>query len=209
MKITSVYLMRHGQCQGGQILRGTTDVALSAQGQALMLDNIAKLVDKLAMQSQQLNACFSSPRQRCMSVAKQLNSRYGLAYQQCDGLAEIDFGEWDGQPLDELYQSCQPQLEAYWQDPWANPAPNGETMAAFEMRVQTGFEHIANQCRGQHILLLTHGGVIRHLMAQALGVSRASGFYSQLDIPYGAVVNITLYQGEDGQMHYRLHWPNG
>ncbi|WP_394203214.1 histidine phosphatase family protein [Shewanella waksmanii] len=207
MQTTSLYLLRHGQCQGGQILRGATDVALTAAGQDLMLQRVDTLISQLSAQSKQLDLCLSSPKQRCVSVAKQLQRRHGLSYQCRPALAEIDFGDWDGKLLTDLYQQQASLMQEYWQNPWQNTPPNGETMADFECRVKQEIGLIAEQYRGQQLLLLTHGGVIRHLIATALGVRQANGVYTQLDVPYGALVQVSLIHDDDGKMYYRLHWP--
>ena len=59
------------------------------------------------------------------------------------------------------------------------------------------------------IWLVSHGGVIRHLMARALGVERAVGFFSQLNLPVAAVVKINVLQDEQGSRYWRLDWPSG
>lgn len=154
---------------------------------------------------------------------------------QClSGLQEIDFGDWDGCRLDELYQQEGERLAAYWQDPWQTPPPNGETMASFESRVNGTIDQIlaaeferltldshkmgnensainetTDNMPATQVWVVTHGGVIRHLMARALGVERAVGFYSQLDLPVAAVVSINVLQDEQGACYWRLAWPSG
>ena len=105
--------------------------------------------------------------------------------------------------------------------------PNGETMASFEARIDGAIEQVLNkefallalddeQAHGEcnanaptaNIWVLTHGGVIRHLMARALGAVRTVGFYSQLTLPVAAVVTINVLEDKHGTRYWRLDWPS-
>ncbi|PTA49346.1 phosphoglycerate mutase [Shewanella morhuae] len=248
MKQIQLLLLRHGECEGGTILRGRVDVPLSETGWQQMSAAVAA-------QASVCSAIYSSTSRRCadfaQALAAELHSTVPLSSnltsantiltehkkplqaQFLSDLQEIDFGDWDGRRLDELYQQEGEYLAAYWQNPWQTPPPNGETMASFESRVNHAIEQILaaefeqlsialdsivfNQDEAQDgtltptakIWLVSHGGVIRHLMARALGVERAVGFFSQLNLPVAAVVKINVLQDEQGSRYWRLDWPNG
>ena len=259
MKQIQLLLLRHGECEGGAILRGRVDVPLSETGWQQMSAAVAA-------QASVCSAIYSSTSRRCADFAQALaaelhstaplltgvpplstalssNSTSAsniltaqtkpLEAQFLSDLQEIDFGDWDGRKLDELYQQEGERLAAYWLNPWQAPPPNGETMASFESRVNYAIEQILaaefeqlsialnsialNKDEAQDgtltptakIWLVSHGGVIRHLMARALGVERAVGFYSQLNLPVAAVVKINVLQDEQGTRYWRLDWPSG
>ena len=238
MKQVQLLLLRHGECEGGAILRGRVDVPLSEKGWQQMSAAVEA-------QASVCSAIYSSTSRRCAdfahAFAAELHSTAALVsvtrplQAQClSGLQEIDFGDWDGCRLDKLYQQESERLAAYWQNPWQTPPPNGETMASFESRVNGTIDKIlaaeferltldshkmdnensAVNERGDNmpatrVWVVTHGGVIRHLMARALGVERAVGFYSQLDLPVAAVVRINVLQDEQGVCYWRLDWPSG
>ena len=240
MKQVRLLLLRHGECEGGAILRGRVDVPLSEKGWQQMSAAVES-------QASVCSAIYSSTSRRCAEFAQafaaELHSTAALVSesrplqaQLLSGLQEIDFGDWDGRRLDELYQQAGEHLAAYWQNPWQTPPPNGETMASFESRVNGTIDQIlaaefkrliidsdnAEQVTGASVgkglstgelaakvWVVTHGGVIRHLMARALGVERAVGFFSQLDLPVAAVVSITVLQDEHGVCYWRLDWPSG
>ncbi|EGT3625935.1 histidine phosphatase family protein [Morganella morganii] len=240
MKQVRLLLLRHGECEGGAILRGRVDVPLSEKGWQQMSAAVEA-------QASTCSAIYSSTSRRCgefaqafaaelHSTAALISESRPLQAQFLSGLQEIDFGDWDGRRLDELYQQEGESLAAYWQNPWQTPPPNGETMASFESRVNGAIDQIlsaeferlsvdsdnAEQVTGASVgkglntgelaakvWVVTHGGVIRHLMARALGVERAVGFFSQLDLPVAAVVSITVLQDEHGVCYWRLDWPSG
>lgn len=233
MKQVRLLLLRHGECEGGAILRGRVDVPLNQKGWQQMS----------AAVEAQATACqgiYSSTARRCAefaaAFATELHSTAALASKPLQTqfiaeLQEIDFGDWDGRRLDDLHHHEGERLAAYWQNPWQAPPPNGEAMASFESRVDAAIDRIlavefarlsdkdrANKetanadvdvglDESAKIWVVTHGGVIRHLMARALGASQTVGFYSQLSLPVAAVVRINVLQDEQGVHYWRLDWP--
>ncbi len=200
---TVLYLLRHGECEGGKILRGHTDVAVSQAGRAQMQLSIEQLTDKHNLEFQQI---FSSPLRRCSEFALNLYLQNGVPLKLEEGFKEINFGDWDGETLESLYQTNAAQIEQYWKNPWAITPPNGETMHEFESRVDTSWQSILSEYQGQTVLIVTHGGVMRHLMARTLGVSGVAGFYTQLALDYASVVKITVYTSAEGCHFPQLHW---
>ncbi|HPN00948.1 MAG TPA: histidine phosphatase family protein, partial [Methylotenera sp.] len=56
-----------------------------------------------------------------------------------------------------------------WANDYANLAPpNGETFAQLHHRSKHFVEDLASQAKDQHILVVTHGGLIRALVAEVL-----------------------------------------
>lgn len=246
MKQVRLLLLRHGECEGGAILRGRVDVPLSDKGWRQM----SAAVEAHATVC---HGIYSSTSRRCAEFAKLLatqhasasvSSSFACASSNCissnnfaaptssplevnllEDLQEMDFGDWDGRLLDELYQQDGDRMAAYWQDPWAVSPPNGETMADFEARVDRAiaaildheFARLSFDDKQAHtasdtvanIWVLTHGGVIRHLMARALGAVKVVGFYSQLTLPVAALVTINVLEDNQGIRYWRLDWPSG
>ena len=206
-KTTNLYLMRHGECEGGQILRGQTDVALSALGKTRMKQAIEQLdLDPEFDRETGFEQVICSPLRRCSEFALSIYLEKGIPLKMEDGLKEIDFGDWDGETLETLYENSADVIEMYWKNPWAFTPPNGETMQAFESRVNKSWDSIVSQYAGQTLLLVTHGGVIRHLMSKALGATGVAGFYTQLALAYASIVKITVYSSPQGEHFTKLHW---
>lgn len=199
MTQTTLYLMRHGECEGGNLLRGHCDVQLTEIGFAQMQLAYAKLPEAV-------DRVVSSPLIRCACFAEHIASKRRMSMRFDERLKEIYFGRWDGLEIPVLHEEHGEELTAYWQDPWQYPLPEGEAMSAFEQRLDELVDELVSLYRGEKLLLITHGGVIRHLMAKALGVSEAVGFYTQMSLEYACVVKITHYSADDGKGFWRLHW---
>nr|WP_041416564.1 histidine phosphatase family protein [Shewanella halifaxensis] len=213
MQTTKVILLRHGECEGGNILRGQVDVALTGQGEqqmrkafsALSLVSFQSEAEPELAAPQAPEVVLSSPLIRCATMAGRFALLNQLPYSVEAGFRELNFGDWDGQTFDTLYQNYAHELDNYWANPWLLPPPNGESMQAFESRIDTAWQTMLKQHQGKRVLLVTHGGVIRHLMAKALGVNQAAGFYTSLKLSYAATVEIdVLHDGE--QQYMTLNW---
>ncbi|MFP9133776.1 histidine phosphatase family protein [Shewanella algae] len=142
----NIYLLRHGECEGGEIIRGRSDVALSDEGKAQMWRSwraISSALEQLPSQPERL-ALLSSPAQRCQAFAAELKADmpdyFPAPLQQHDWLWELDFGDWDGMKVASVYQQHSEAAKAFWRDPVANTPPGGESLPAFRSRVLDGWQ---------------------------------------------------------------------
>lgn len=142
----NIYLLRHGECEGGEIIRGRSDVALSDEGRAQMWRSwraISSALEQLPSAPERL-ALLSSPAQRCQAFAAELKADmpdyFPAPLQQHDWLWELDFGDWDGMKVASVYQQHSEAAKAFWRDPVANTPPGGESLPAFRSRVLDGWQ---------------------------------------------------------------------
>lgn len=181
---TTIDLMRHGECEGGRIFRGTTDSLLSSDGFEQMNNTIGD-------NPPSWDLIVSSPLRRCSDYAEMLSIQYQTDLAIEDSFKEIDFGDWEGQEIDSIYSQNAEQVERFWADPIANPAPAAETMQDFQLRTVTAWQQMIEQLKGQNILLVSHGGVIRLLLAHVLGMPLRP--LSRLHIPHAALARIQIF----------------
>ncbi|MDH4612236.1 alpha-ribazole phosphatase family protein [Pseudomonas sp. BN102] len=158
-------LLRHGETERGGGFRGSLDDALTDTGWAQMRAGIegAGPWDQLV----------SSPLQRCAAFARELSERSALPLQFDADLRELHFGQWEGRSAAELMETHAEGLGLFWNDPYAFTPPEGETLLDFEARVLAAAERLHQRYTGQRVLLVTHGGVIRLLVARARQLPRA------------------------------------
>ncbi|GAB1108255.1 MULTISPECIES: histidine phosphatase family protein [Shewanella] len=230
----NIYLLRHGECEGGEIIRGRSDVALSDEGKAQMWRSwraISSELEQLPSAPQSL-VLLSSPAQRCQAFAAELKADmpdyFPAPLQQHDWLWELDFGDWDGMKVASVYQQHSEAAEAFWRDPVANTPPGGESLPAFRSRVLDGWQTMvqrwlareANSSEGSGskgsgssasadaALILTHSGVIRLLLAEILlpGQMPPAAVFNALELPYAAWVRITLYASRDASGESDQEW---
>jgi broad specificity phosphatase PhoE len=156
-----VGLLRHGAVEGGEVYRGRTDDPLSIIGRVQMWEAMAgfKRWDRIV----------SSPLRRCADFATEFAYYHDIPLSLEPGLAELDFGEWEGRSATELMQSSHAALTAFWRDPRNHTPPGGEALVDFRHRVVEAWEALRLTHDGQHLLLVTHGGVIRMLLCHLQG----------------------------------------
>ncbi len=206
MKNGKLIFLRHGECEGGRILHGLTNVSLSELGERQMRAATEHLKPERML-------VYTSPLKRCFDFAEQFDNT-GIVM---PSLAEMDFGDWDGKPIDALFQQDPQAVSAFWDDPWRTPPPNGEPMKVFEMRVTGAITQIiddllercetVNDEQVPTALVITHAGVIRQAIALALNLGEGHSLFREFDLPYAAVVEINLIEDDNGRRHLRLQWP--
>ena len=173
-------LLRHGETELGGGLRGSLDDALTEQGWAQM---------RIAVEAGgPWDVLVSSPLQRCARFADDLGARLGLEVQLESGVRELHFGEWEGRSAAQIMQSQADELGRFWADPYAFTPPAGEPVEAFAERVLAAVRGLAHQHAGKRVLLVTHGGVMRLLLARARGLPREQ--LLQVEVGHGALLRL-------------------
>ncbi len=187
--VTTVDLLRHGACEGGDIYRGSTDVALSSEGWRQM--------EQATLQSTGWQTVVTSPLARCRVFAEHCAARLELPLQVVAGLREMDFGEWEGRLLKEVWRSEPQTVSRFYEDPAAVTPPGGEPTLLAQQRMVEAWQALMGQCAGQHLLLVCHGGVIRLLLSHLLDMSVSA--IARLHIPYASISRVRVYRrgGQD------------
>ncbi|CAG8867343.1 Adenosylcobalamin/alpha-ribazole phosphatase [Pseudomonas fluorescens] len=181
-------LLRHGETEQGGGLRGSLDDALTPLGWSQMREAVA--------QGGAWEVLVSSPLQRCALFADELGARLGLAVQREPALQELHFGEWEGRSAKQLMDTHADELGRFWTDPYTYTPPGGETVLAFAERVFGAVERLQRNQVGKRVLLVTHGGVMRLLLARARGLPREQ--LLQVEVGHGALVRLAVR--DDGQL---------
>ncbi len=176
--VIQIDVLRHGECQGGEIFRGSTDVALTDQGWQQMQQSVDAL-------GQPWQAIVCSPLQRCHRFAEQVAERHGLPLRVDDDWRELSFGDWEGQLREELFAQKAEQVTRFYKDPVNHAPPNGENASELQQRVIAAYQRLIARSSDQRVLLVTHGGVIRALLAHVLGMGLDRMF--TLDVPYACM----------------------
>ena len=155
---THLYMIRHGQTESNVagLLHGATDVPLNPYG--------LRQAERVALRVQEmtdLHAMYSSPLQRALQTAQAIARLIDLPLHLHPGLAEINFGLLEGATLDEVREAY-PDLHTQLLD-HSDPDvrfPEGESRGEFGDRIEAALDDIINSHRGQHVIVVAHGGVI-------------------------------------------------
>lgn len=191
MNGAQVFLIRHGDT--GDALKGRfvgrQDVPLSPLGrrQASALARCSFL--------QNCREAFCSPMLR---VRETLGlSGLDLVCRQDEDLREIDFGRWEALSFAEISRDY--PLEV---DRWARLErdfrfPDGEAYTDFLHRIQKAAERIARTAASQNepVAVFAHGGVIRALICQWLGLP--AKHYLLFEIDHASISAVRLF-GDQG-----------
>ncbi|MBE93847.1 histidine phosphatase family protein [Marinobacter sp.] len=182
-------LIRHGEPAGGPMFRGSKDDPLSDTGWQQM--NAAIRDDD------QWDVIITSPLLRCRIFAEQLAEQRQIPLHQEPRLREIAFGDWEGRTSENIMADTPEALTRFWSDPVRYPPPGGEAITEFRQRVSSAWQDWQTQAAGKRVLVVCHGGVIRMLLAEVMGIPTERSF-SALTVPYACRSRIRVDLSEHG-----------
>lgn len=177
-----IFLLRHGEtgCQGRYI--GSTDVPLAQTGWE-QVRATAKLLRR-----ENIGTIYFSPMLRCRQSCEVLE--IDCPHLASHLLREVDFGVWEGKSFAEIVD-CHPAAVERWNSDPANFCfPGGESLAAFRSRV-AAFAKLLGDSGQQRLLVVAHGGVIRHLLCMLMHLPLEN--YLVFDVQPGSFSSLRLY----------------
>jgi alpha-ribazole phosphatase len=187
-----IYLVRHT----------TPDVVKGVCYGQTDLDTTDSMIEEAAVIRRHLpanvNAVHSSPLKRCKKLAAHLFPSHTIQFR--DDLKELDCGQWEMRSWDEL--------PAEVVDPWMKdfvntPIPGGESYIDLNKRVTCCFHEVIRLQGAKSqmtdadtgaVVLVTHGGPIRSILASISGTPLIDSF-KIFALHYGCVVRITWHAG--------------
>lgn len=183
-------LIRHGPTEAPGRLLGRTDAAPSPEAWPQLVRQTA---------GRTWSTLVASPLARARAPAEALAKERGLDLRIDADWRELDFGDWDGQPVETLRAdpAIAAQLDALYASTDAPPPPNGESWYALEQRTRRA---IATLIDGAHesALVVTHGGPIRATLATTCGLPFASTWAFR--VGYGTRITLNVERTDDGTL---------
>lgn len=162
-----IYLVRHGQNSmvGKRLAGWLPDVHLNDVGQA----QARALAERMAAQKGSIHALYSSPLDRTIQTAQPLAEVLELEIQPLEGVAEVRYGEWEGQSIEELAKlELWKVVQGF---PSAMRFPGGERMRDVQMRGVAAVEEVAARLdEKQSAIIVSHADVIKAIVAHYAGV---------------------------------------
>jgi probable phosphomutase (TIGR03848 family) len=163
-RMTRLLLIRHALVSGvgGKIAGRSEGVSLAPAGyeQAGRLKQLLAGVD--------IAAIYSSPQQRARETADALAGVGDQAVRIAAELDELDYGDWTGRRISEL--NSVPQWQAFNSVRSCTRIPNGELILEVQARAIGFMEQVAARHPEQCVAIVTHGDVIRAVLAYYLGL---------------------------------------
>jgi alpha-ribazole phosphatase/probable phosphoglycerate mutase len=195
---TVIDLLRHGDVEGGRKYRGQLDDPLSELGWQQLRECTKK--------KQRWQHIISSPLKRCAEFADELAQACHLPLRTEERFKEVSFGLWEGKTAGQLLESDEETIKQYWLDPINTTPPQGENLLAFEQRVISGWKSMLTEYQGQHILMVSHAGVMRMILCHLLGMPLTEMF--KLDIGLAKASRLQI-DHVDGEHYPRLLFHGG
>ena len=114
----------------------------------------------------EIDAVYSSDLSRSIDTAEAIADEHGLEVTTDAAFREIDQGEWTGLPVDEIRRR--------WPEKWGparhySTRPGGESPQQVRCRTLEGLARVVAQHRDSTVAVVSHGGTIRWLVAEAKG----------------------------------------
>lgn len=153
---TRIVAIRHGETDWNVATRiqGQIDIGLNDTGR-WQAERLAQ-----ALSDEALDVIYASDLARAHATAQALAHGAGVPLHTDSGLRERGFGVFEGLTFAEVEQRF-PEQARRWRRRDASFGPDGgETLQVFYERAVGAVAALAERHRGQHIALVTHGGVL-------------------------------------------------
>jgi len=174
-----IYLIRHTTVNNpNKLCYGQSDIELATDWET----HFTALYQKLAANLPG-SLFYSSPYQRCTLLAGFLSHDQ---FQTDARLSEMHFGDWEQCAWTAINQ---PVLSSWMADFVNYQVPGGESFVQMHHRCTQFWDELSD-ISADRIIIITHAGVIRSLLAHVLGIPLDKVF--QLEIDYGSITKITV-----------------
>lgn len=164
--MTKIILVRHGQTEWNILgkYQGHSDIDLSTLG----VEQANLLAQRLA--NQKIDAIYASDLKRAFKTAEGIANTHQLPVHIIPELREISFGDWEGLDYNTINLKWPGEVERFFKNVDSVVIPNGEKFCEVEERACNVVQKIIEQHPDQTILIVSHGGTIRTLLAHALHI---------------------------------------
>ncbi|AHB48487.1 alpha-ribazole-5-phosphate phosphatase [Hyphomicrobium nitrativorans NL23] len=179
-------LIRHGRTNMPGVLLGRTDAAATDASAA---DLIRQTEGRI------WSAIVATPLRRSHAFAERLARDRGLPLRIDSDWRELDFGDWDGKPIEELRADpvVAAHLDAFYRDAEAPAPPGGESWRMLEARTLRALNRLLDADPAESTLVVAHGGPIRATLSLACGLPFASTWAFRVD--YATRITLEIGRG--------------
>jgi probable phosphoglycerate mutase len=150
----------------------------------------------------EIDALVTSPVRRARESADVLAGFLDRHVEVEDGLAEMEFGTWEGLTYAEVGQKFPDELSAWLGDLEHTPG-GGESLRTTEKRVLAGRDRLLASYAGKTVVAVTHVTPIKVLVADALGAPLEAVF--RMELAAASVTVVSWFEAQGGrQANLRL-----
>lgn len=169
--MATLLLARHGETDWNAERRwqGHSDIPLNERGREQARALAAELADE------PLAAIYSSDLLRAYETAKTVAEHKRMTVIVDQALRETNLGVWEGLTSAEIEQRF-PDDWRTWREGGIPSGRGGETPVESRDRIVAAANRIAAAHPGEQVLVVAHGGVLRHLAIHANALPPGGGF---------------------------------
>jgi broad specificity phosphatase PhoE len=193
LQATTLVLVRHGVTAHtvGKLFSGglkSSNPPLSDEGR----EQARATGEWLAPLASTFDALVSSPVRRTRETAEILAEFFDLEIVEEPGIAEMEFGTWDGLSFTEVHAKWPDEMSAWLGD--LESAPHGgESFRTVEARVLEGRDRLVSSYAGQTVVCVSHVTPIKTLVADALGAPLEAVY--RMELAPASVTVISYFRG--------------
>jgi probable phosphoglycerate mutase len=153
---TLICLVRHGETQwnADRRIQGQLDPPLNETGVA------QSITTARALANETFAAIHSSDLQRAHRTAELIAQHHPAPVSVREDLRERRYGKFQGLTLTEIEKRFPREFKHFQQRHLDEDFDGGESLRQFHQRVAAALNAVANQQRGQRVLVVAHGGVL-------------------------------------------------
>ncbi len=157
--MTRIYLTRHGQTEWNveKRMQGWGNSPLTGLGEQQAKALGTHLSDI------ELSTIYSSTSPRAIQTAELIRGKRPLNIIPEKDLREINLGSWEGMTYSEIEDIYPEKFDSFWNHPEKYIPVDGETYQVFKSRIAGKIEEIAQKHRGETLLVVAHGVVLKTL----------------------------------------------
>ena len=193
--MVKLIIVRHGYSEANKAncFCGQHDVPLDEKGTIQ-----AKEVSEYIKNNYNVSAIYSSDLCRAYDTLQPLSDSIGVPIVKDKDLREIDVGEWCGLSVEEAAEKFPETFRLYKENPWKSRFEGGEGYADVQKRAMCALARIKEKHDGETVAIVTHGGVVRTLLAELMHASLDDA----KNIPHVANASITIadWDGEKAEL---------
>jgi phosphoserine phosphatase len=199
--MTTIYLVRHGRTDWNkeQMFRGRADRPLDEVGHA----QGARVAQ--ALSSKNIQAIYTSPLIRAIDTGKPLAEKLGLSMHVMEGLNDMDFGRWEGLPVDEAQKEYPDEFAQWMKTPFKAQIPGGESLALIADRAEATLEEISRQSEIERVVVVSHRVVLKVLLCRMVQAGEAGFWAFKIDPGSICEVQYDLPNSVISAMNYTDH----
>lgn len=193
----TLYLLRHGETDASRTggYCGQMDIDLSPAGYQ-MAEDFAEVY-----KTHPWAGVYASPMRRTRVTVEPLCRSAGLQMRLCEGLRELDYGQWEGKSPAQVSRDHHEDYLRWLQDAGWNAPTGGERGIDVSLRAMGGIEEIWRRHADGDVLVVSHKATIRILLCQFLGID-IGRYRDRIHVPVASLAVVEMR--EDGPLLTRL-----